>query len=158
MSVPAVAAACSSTTATPAASSAAAAAADAADGPPGPGWVKLEGQYCSIMCVVTSCISDKSRQGLMPEAHLADGRLALVMVEGCSRLQYLRFLIQLASKGIVPGSLPFVKVEYATEVQVEAQGRHSSWNVDGELLRHGRVNVGIHAGLVDVFARGVELM
>lgn len=43
-------------------------------------------------------------------------------------------------------------------LQVEAEGRHSSWNVDGELLRHGRVNVGIHAGLVDVFARGVELM
>jgi hypothetical protein len=80
--------------------------------------VKVEGEYSSIMCVVTSCISEKSRQGLMPEAHLADGRLALVMVEGCSRLQYLRFLIQLASKGIVPGSLPFVKVEYATEVQV----------------------------------------
>lgn len=75
------------------------------------------------MAVVTSCISDKSRQGLMPEAHLADGRLALVMVEGCSRLQYLRFLIQLASKGIVPGSLPFVKVEYATEVQVGRRGR-----------------------------------
>lgn len=43
-------------------------------------------------------------------------------------------------------------------LQVESEGGHSSWNVDGELLRHGRVNVGIHAGLVDVFARGVELM
>jgi ceramide kinase len=110
------------------------------------------------MCVVTSCISDKSRQGLMPEAHLADGRLVLVMVQKCSRLQYLRFLVQLATKGIVPGSLPFVRTEFATEVQVEAEGRPGSWNVDGELLRHGRVNVGIHAGLVDVFARGVELM
>jgi hypothetical protein len=26
---------------------------------PGPGWVKLEGRYTSIMCVVTSCRSDK---------------------------------------------------------------------------------------------------
>jgi hypothetical protein len=44
-------------------------------------------------------------------------------------------------------------------VQVESEGgASSSWNVDGELLRHGRVNVGVHAGLVDVFARGVELM
>jgi hypothetical protein len=43
-------------------------------------------------------------------------------------------------------------------LQVECEGAQSSWNVDGELLRHGRVNVGIHAGLVDVFARGVELM
>jgi len=43
-------------------------------------------------------------------------------------------------------------------LQLEAEGQQSSWNVDGELLKHGRVNVGIHAGLVDVFARGVELM
>lgn len=97
---------------------AASAAAGESGAPPGPGWVKMEGEFASVMCVVTSCISEKSRQGLMPEAHLADGRLALVMVERCSRLQYLRFLIQLASKGIVPGSLPFVKVLYATEVQV----------------------------------------
>ena len=31
----------------------------AAAGAPGPGWVKLEGRYTSIMCVVTSCRSDK---------------------------------------------------------------------------------------------------
>jgi ceramide kinase len=116
----------------------------------------------------------------MPEAHLADGRLALVLVQGCGRLQYLRFLLRLARRGIVAdggsdgggggisssGLPPFVKVVYATEVQVvQGSGSSSSdgggsscWNVDGELLRHGAVRVGIHAGLVDVFARGVELM
>lgn len=114
-----------------AAAAAAAATADGGGGcvvagggcpPPGPGWVKVEGKFASIMCVVTSCISEKSRQGLMPDAHLADGRLSLVLVEDCSRLQYLRFLMQLASKGIVQGSLPFVKVLQATEVQVRTQG------------------------------------
>jgi hypothetical protein len=35
--------------------------------PPGDGWVKVEGRFASIMCVVTSCISDKSRAGLVPE-------------------------------------------------------------------------------------------
>jgi ceramide kinase len=160
---------------------AAAGAAPAPPCPPGPGWLRVEGgAFASIMCVVTSCISDKSRRGLMPEAHLADGRLALVLVQGCGRLQYLRFLLRLARRGIVAdggsdgggggssssGLPPFVKVVYATEVQVvQGSGSSSSdgggsscWNVDGELLRHGAVRVGIHAGLVDVFARGVELM
>eukprot|EP00878_Enallax_costatus_P012632 GHUV01013195.1.p1 GENE.GHUV01013195.1~~GHUV01013195.1.p1 ORF type:complete len:665 (+),score=223.65 GHUV01013195.1:538-2532(+) len=143
----------------PAASQAAAAVAIApgTDASPGPEWVKIEGKFASIMCVVTSCRSDKSKSGLMPEAHLSDGRLALVLVEKRSRLQYLRFLIQLASKGIMPDMLPFVRVEYVTDVQVQSEGRQSSWNIDGELLKHSRVKLGVHAGLVDVFARGVEI-
>lgn len=124
---------------------------------PGPSWVKVEGTFSSIMCVVTSCRSDKSKAGLLPEAHLSDGRLALVLVEKRSRLQYLRFLVKLASTGIVPDMLPFVRVTYVTDVQVQTEGRQSSWNVDGELLKNSRVAFGVHAGLVDVFARGVEL-
>jgi hypothetical protein len=75
------------------------------------------------MAVVTSCRSDKSRSGVCPEAHLADGRLVLVLVEKRSRLAYLRFLLQLATKGVVPGVLPFVRVEHVTEVQVRQQLR-----------------------------------
>jgi hypothetical protein len=43
-------------------------------------------------------------------------------------------------------------------LQVHAHGKQSVWNVDGELLRHPRVHIGVHAGLVDVFARGIEQM
>jgi hypothetical protein len=97
-----------------------AAAATASLQPPGPGWVKVEGRYASIMAVVTSCRSDKSRSGVCPEAHLADGRLVLVMVEKRSRLAYLRFLLQLATKGVVPDALPFVRVEHVTDLQVRS--------------------------------------
>ncbi|WIA21466.1 hypothetical protein OEZ86_009098 [Tetradesmus obliquus] len=103
-------------------------------------------------------VCGKSRSGVCPEAHLADGRLVLVLVEKKGRLAYLRFLLQLATQGVVPGALPFVRVEHVTEVQVHARGKQSSWNVDGELLRHPRVHIGVHAGLVDVFARGIEQM
>eukprot|EP00879_Flechtneria_rotunda_P007022 GHRR01007372.1.p1 GENE.GHRR01007372.1~~GHRR01007372.1.p1 ORF type:complete len:265 (+),score=80.26 GHRR01007372.1:40-834(+) len=122
-----------------------------------PGWRKVEGNFASIMCVVTSCRSDKSKAGLLPDAHLADGRLALVLVHKRSRLQYLRFLIQLASQGVVPGKLPFVDVKYVTDVQIECHGHQSCWNIDGELLHHSRLRVGIYAGLVDVYARGIEV-
>jgi len=134
---------------------ASAAAAGDSGAPPGPGWVKVQGEFASVMCVVTSCISEKSRQGLMPEAHLADGRLALVMVERCSRLQYLRFLIQLASKGIVPGSLPFVKVLYATEVQVgrseDPRASLSSCPACRSLQPH-KLDVGLRVSQVSAWA------
>jgi hypothetical protein len=42
--------------------------------------------------------------------------------------------------------------------QVHTHGKQSAWNVDGELLRHPQVYIGVHAGLVDVFARGIEQM
>eukprot|EP00775_Hariotina_reticulata_P013622 gene13622-13748_t len=103
---------------------------------------------------------DKSRAGLMPGAHLADGRLVLVAVRKASRLSFLRFLVLLASRGVLPGMMEqWVHVEYVTGVQVVmGEGRQSSWNVDGELLKHGAVSVDVHAGLVDVFARGIEAM
>ena len=44
------------------------------------------------MAIVTSCRSDMSPQGLSRNAHLADGRMHLVLVRKCSILQYLKFL------------------------------------------------------------------
>ena len=38
-------------------------------------------------------------QGLAPFGHLADGRLHLVLVKACSRLQFLRFLASIPSRG-----------------------------------------------------------
>ncbi len=57
-------------------------------------------------------------RGAAPTAHLADGRLVLVLVRRCSRLQYLRFLLLLAKGGVVPGALPFVDVIKVTGVRV----------------------------------------
>ena len=50
-----------------------------------------------------SCVSahDKLQyvQGLAPFGHLADGRLHLVIVRKCSRLQFLHFLATIPSQG-----------------------------------------------------------
>jgi hypothetical protein len=82
------------------------------------GWRRLRGKYTSIMCAVTSCRSDRSTQGLAPCAHLADGRLVLVLVKECSRLQYLRFLLLLSRRGVWPGMLPYVEVLHVTSLKV----------------------------------------
>ena len=52
----------------------------------------LQGEFKSIMAIVTSCRSDMSPQGLGRHAHLADGWMHLVLVHKCSILQYLKFL------------------------------------------------------------------
>jgi diacylglycerol kinase family enzyme len=38
-----------------------------------------------------------------------------------------------------------------------AHAGESAWNVDGELLPHNAVRIGVTRGALDVFARGVEL-
>ena len=63
------------------------------------GWVTREGSFKSIMVVIIPCRSDRSAEGLAPYSHLSDGRLQLIMVRDCSRLQYLRFLASIPASG-----------------------------------------------------------
>ena len=67
----------------------------------------LQGELKSIMAIVTSCRSDMSPQGLSRNAHLADGRMHLVLVHKCSILEYLRFLslIPTCGRSISPDKL-----------------------------------------------------
>ena len=44
-----------------------------------------------------------------------------------------------------------------TAVRLEPVGRESSWNVDGELLENNHVTSQVHKGLLEIFARGVEM-
>ena len=64
-----------------------------------------QGRYKSVMVAVSPCRSDMSRRGLAPWAHLADGRLTLVLVRDCSILQYLRFLTSIPRFGAPPAPL-----------------------------------------------------
>ena len=45
----------------------------------------------------------------------------------------------------------------AVKARPLGDGEESSWNVDGELLTHNSVSIEVQRGLVDVFARGVEV-
>ncbi len=59
----------------------------------------LQGEFKSIMAIVTPCRSDMSAGGLARTAHLNDGRLKLVLVKRCSVLQYLRLLTRIPMLG-----------------------------------------------------------
>lgn len=58
-----------------------------------------QGDFRSVMAIVTSCRSDLSPAGLSPHSHLADGRIRLVLVRKCSQLDYLRFLASIPKSG-----------------------------------------------------------
>ncbi|KAG2432474.1 hypothetical protein HXX76_008819 [Chlamydomonas incerta] len=134
------------------------------------GWTHLEGEFASIMCVVTPCRSDKSRRGIIPNGHLCDGRMYLVLVSKCAHPNFLRFLIRLSARGLVDRCLPHVRVVPITALRVsplpgghylggclwDAAAPESAWNVDGELLHCADVSVDVVRGAVEVFARGPE--
>ncbi|GLC35358.1 hypothetical protein PLESTB_000573200 [Pleodorina starrii] len=136
----------------------------------GVGWTSVEGEFVSIMCVVTPCRSDKSKRGIIPNGHLSDGRMYLVLVSRCSHLDFLRFLLRLSTRGLTDRCLPFVRVIPITGLKLTpAPGGHrlggcifdaaapeSVWNVDGELLSNNEVAMSVTRGALEVFARGVE--
>lgn len=122
-------------------------------------WRCWEGEISSLMVVVTPTRSDKSKHGLVPHAHLSDGRLHLVIVRRCTRMQFLRFLLSL-TRGGVDESLSFVDVKEVEAWRLEelAHGSQASvWNVDGELMQSRHMSARCHHGLIHVFGRGPEM-
>nr|BAV58283.1 hypothetical protein [Ulva partita] len=120
-------------------------------------WHCWEGEVSSLMIVVTPTRSDKSKHGIVPHAHLSDGRLHLVIVRRCTRWQFLRFLLSLAQGG-VDESFSFVDVKEVVAWRCEELTPQGSvWNVDGELMRSQYMSARCHHGLINVFGRGPEL-
>jgi hypothetical protein len=121
-------------------------------------WRCWEGEISSLMVVVTPTRSDKSKHGIVPHAHLSDGRLHLVIVRKCTRMQFFRFLLSLP-RGGVDESLGFVEVKEVEAWRLEElkPAEKSVWNVDGELMQTGFMSARCHHGLVQVFGRGPEV-
>ena len=122
-------------------------------------WRCWEGEVVSLMVVVTPTRSEKTKVGLVPHAHIADGRMHLVIVRKCSRIQFFRFLIAL-TRGGVDERLPFVEVLEVHAWRMEElhpKVQASVWNVDGELMQSRHMSAQCHRGLVQYFGRGPEV-
>lgn len=59
-----------------------------------------------------------SGPGIVPNGHLSDGRMYLVLVSRCSHLEFLRFLVRLSTRGLSDRCLPFVRVVPITGLRV----------------------------------------
>ena len=70
---------------------------------------------CMRACPTHECVP---HAGVIPNGHLSDGRMYLVLVSKCHHVNYLRFLIRLSTRGLVDRCLPYVRVIPISEMQM----------------------------------------
>ncbi|KAF7666895.1 hypothetical protein LDENG_00088410 [Lucifuga dentata] len=61
-------------------------------------WKWIRGKFLAINAASMSCACPRSPKGLSPAAHLADGTTDLILVQKCSRFNFLRHLLRHTSK------------------------------------------------------------
>ncbi|KAH9300060.1 hypothetical protein KI387_011643, partial [Taxus chinensis] len=97
-----------------------------------PRWLKVKGLFLGVGAAVMSCRNEKAPDGVVANAHLADGFLHLVLIRDCSRASFLRHLLQLNRKGAKPLDFKFVEHYKTSAFTFVSHGEESIWNVDGE--------------------------
>ncbi|XP_048466364.1 ceramide kinase isoform X2 [Rhincodon typus] len=148
-------------------------------------WKVIKGKFLAVNSMNMSCACPKSPKGLSPAAHLADGTIDLILVHKCSRLSFLRHLIRHTNNDD-QFDHAFVEVHRVKEFKftpkycdeedsdIRDVGKNlfgqicrdhpscscaqlqSSWNCDGEIIKHAAIDVKVHCQLVKLFVRGIE--
>lgn len=116
------------------------------------GWRAVMGDFVAVNAFLISCRCAKSPLGPAPSAHLGDGFLDLILVRRCSRMQYLRYLVQLTNRRKKRQAqhlrMPFVEAHRVRAFKLQALDCYgdpvasdevvgadtSVWCVDGEVL------------------------
>lgn len=117
---------------------------------------RVEGSFVSIIIAVIPCRSDKSPNGLIPNAHLSDGQLQITLIKDCPRWRHLWLLLNTARHGVIPGKHNFIDSIDAASVQVAPIDGTSVWSIDGEAMNDHSISCSVSLRQMEVFARGVE--
>ncbi|XP_048865277.1 ceramide kinase-like [Brienomyrus brachyistius] len=141
------------------------------------GWQMIQGKFLAINAASMSCACPRSPEGMSPAAHLSDGTTDLILVRDCSRLDFLRHLYRHTNTSdqfdmgfvevhrirrfcFVPGNDLEPEWKGARPTQFSpsygCQPTCGRWSCDGELLPQATIEVGVHCGLIQLFARGIE--
>lgn len=120
-------------------------------------WLKSKGLFLSVGAALMSCRNDKAPDGVVADAHLADGFLHLVLIKDCSHVSYLRHLLRLTRKDADPLDFKFIEHHKTTAFTFVSHGEESMWNVDGELFPAHQLSAQVFRGLISLFATGPEL-
>ncbi|KAL5111453.1 Ceramide kinase [Taenia crassiceps] len=139
------------------------------------GWRVTIGDFVAVNAFLISCRCAKSPLGPAPSAHLGDGFLDLILVRRCSRMQYLRYLVQLTNRHRKRQAqhlrIPFVEAHRVRAFHLQALDRYghpvatdeamgadtSVWCVDGEVLRNSNIICCVHRQLIRMYGRGPEM-
>ncbi|CAD5112686.1 DgyrCDS1908 [Dimorphilus gyrociliatus] len=120
---------------------------------------RIERNVAVFSIFTISCRCPMSTTGGSPYSHLGDGCAVILIVNECSRFQFLRFLIALAKDSTNALKLPYVESFRTTDVKVEvlaASMDTPNWNCDGEVVRERSLHVKMERKAINVFANGVE--
>ncbi|XP_042508519.1 ceramide kinase isoform X2 [Macadamia integrifolia] len=120
-------------------------------------WLQSKGHFLSVGAAVISCRNERAPDGLVADAHLADGFLHLILVKECPRAFYLWHLTQLAKKDGSPLNFKFVEHHKTPAFTFMSFGDESVWNLDGELFQAHQLSAQVLRGLVSLFASGPEV-
>ncbi|GFN84603.1 hypothetical protein PoB_001110900 [Plakobranchus ocellatus] len=74
------------------------------------GWHRVKGRFCAINLATISCRCDLAMTGMSPAAHLGDGCMDLILVQECSRLQYLHHLLRITDNKADQFDFEYVQV------------------------------------------------
>ncbi|XP_010258810.1 PREDICTED: ceramide kinase-like isoform X2 [Nelumbo nucifera] len=120
-------------------------------------WLQCKGRFLSVGAAVISCRNERAPDGLVADAHLADGFLHLVLIKECPRALFLWHLTQVARKGGDPLNFEFVEHHKTRAFTFTSFGDTSVWNLDGELFEAHQLSVQVIQGLISLFASGPEV-
>ncbi|XP_023693330.2 ceramide kinase-like isoform X1 [Paramormyrops kingsleyae] len=141
------------------------------------GWQMIQGKFLAINAASMSCACPRSPEGLSPAAHLSDGTTDLILVRDCSHFNFLRHLYRHTNTDdqfdlgfvevhrirrfrFVPGN--DLEPEWKGDRPIQfspsygCQPTWGRWSCDGEVLHQATIEVGVHCGLIQLFARGIE--
>ncbi|XP_044506917.1 ceramide kinase-like isoform X3 [Mangifera indica] len=120
-------------------------------------WLRSRGRFLSVGAAVISNRNEKAPDGLVVDAHLADGLLHLILIKDCPHVLYLWHLIELTRKGGNPLNFKFVEHYKTPAFTFTSSGNESVWNLDGELFRAHQLSAQVFQGLISLFASGPEV-
>ncbi|XP_072985971.1 ceramide kinase isoform X1 [Typha latifolia] len=117
-------------------------------------WLRSKGRFLSIGAAIMSCRNERAPDGLVADAHLADGFLHLILIKDCPRPFYLWHLTQLTKRGSDPLKFKFIEHHKTSAFTFVSSHDESVWNLDGEIFQACQVSVQVCHGLINLFASG----
>ncbi|XP_043549418.1 ceramide kinase-like protein isoform X3 [Chiloscyllium plagiosum] len=145
-------------------------------------WQTIQGHFLNISIMAIPCVCSMAPRGLAPNTRLDNGSMSLIVVQNCSRADFIKHLKRYGNL-TNQFDFPFVQTYTVQEVKIRTGTKHrwtdttsdknadfhsshssvislkenSPWNVDGNLLEGtSEINIKIHSQLITLYGRNIE--
>jgi ceramide kinase len=115
--------------------------------------VEVTARFKAVNVALLPCMTEDSKQGIVPGAKADDSTCHLILVKKCSRLKYLQFLTRITQKAS-QFDLGHVERIRCSEVEIRPSRQPANWNCDGELLDDPSLKVSLVPAALRCFTPG----